>query len=85
LGFTKKEKSGAFCNAIIGLLAWVFAWFHQQVFASLCYILIPVVMIINDKRFRHNLAINKTPGETQSRRIASNAIQYNNRVLCSLE
>jgi uncharacterized membrane protein len=75
LNFTKKEESGALYNAIIGMLAFAFAWFHQQLFASLCYILIPVIMIINERRFRRGLSINKTAGEKQSRRITSKTIQ----------
>ena len=56
LQITKKEKRGALWNAIIGLAALIFAWFHLQLLASLCYILIPVVMIINERRHKGSLA-----------------------------
>lgn len=57
--FTQKESTGAIWNAVIGMIALLFAWLHLQLLASLCYIFIPVVMVINDSLFKQRMKKNK--------------------------
>lgn len=45
--FTNKEKRGAVWNAGIGLAAIVLAGVHAEMLAGICYLLIPVLLILN--------------------------------------
>ncbi len=53
--FTKKEKRGAFINAMIGALAALIAWAGKDLLSGFCYLLIPLVLILNERIFRHQL------------------------------
>jgi uncharacterized membrane protein len=50
--FTQKEIRGALFNFLIGLLALIFAYFGFELFAGLCYLLIPIVLIVNHSIFK---------------------------------
>lgn len=61
--FTRKEKRGALWNSFIGLLAIVFTWLSAPWLAGICYLLIPLILITNQKLFGLQLkrmAIKKT-------------------------
>lgn len=53
--FTKKETRGALWNAFIGLAAILFAAFRWEWQAGICYLMIPVVLILNELLFRKSL------------------------------
>jgi uncharacterized membrane protein len=50
--FTRKEQKGAWWNAMIGLLAIVFSLTGIFWLPGICYLMIPVILIINEYRFR---------------------------------
>ncbi|WP_264564746.1 TMEM175 family protein [Flavobacterium sp. N3904] len=50
--FTKKEVKGALLNSFIGLFALTFAYFDFELYAGLCYFLIPIVLIVNHYIFK---------------------------------
>ncbi len=52
--FTQKESRGALWNAMIGLLALLFAGFGLSMIAGICYLFIPVVLFINEKTFSNH-------------------------------
>lgn len=72
--FTKKETQAALWNAVIGLASLVFSWMHLSLFASLCYILIPLVMAINDLRFKKRMMKNKLSVHRQKHRVGSRSL-----------
>ncbi len=49
---TQKEVRGALWNSLIGLSALVFAFFHVETLAGICYLFIPVILIANQYIFR---------------------------------
>lgn len=53
--FTRKEKRGALWNAFIGLLAILLAWSGMEWMAGICYLLIPLLLFVNQKLFIHQL------------------------------
>ena len=53
LMFTQKESRGALWNAMIGIFALLFASFGLSMIAGICYLLIPVVLMINGRIFRY--------------------------------
>jgi uncharacterized membrane protein len=50
--FTKKEVSGALWNSFVGLFALIFAFLHHETLAGICYLFIPVILIINQLVFK---------------------------------
>jgi uncharacterized membrane protein len=52
LEFTRKEARGALMNAGIGLLALVLAWLRLEWLAGICYLLIPLVLFLNQGLFK---------------------------------
>ena len=50
--FTKKEARGALWNSIIGLVAIVFAWQGKEIMAGICYLLIPLILLLNQFLFK---------------------------------
>ncbi len=55
LKFTCKEKRGALWNALVGLAAILLAWTGQEWLAGLCYLLIPLLLIINEQLLKRQL------------------------------
>jgi uncharacterized membrane protein len=53
--YTRKEKRGALLNAIIGLIALIFALAGLEMFSGVTYLFIPVVLIINQQIFKQQL------------------------------
>jgi len=49
---TQKEVSGALWNFLVGLSALVFAFLHFETLAGICYLLIPVILIINQAIYK---------------------------------
>jgi uncharacterized membrane protein len=49
--YTMKERRGALMNAIIGALASLIAWLGVDWLSGICYLLIPVVLFINERIF----------------------------------
>ncbi len=49
--YTKKETRGALWNALIGLAAILFALLHWELASGLCYLLIPLLLFINNRLF----------------------------------
>jgi uncharacterized membrane protein len=49
---TQKEGRGALWNFLVGLSALVFAFLHLETLAGICYLLIPVILIINQYIFK---------------------------------
>jgi uncharacterized membrane protein len=52
LEFTRKEARGALMNAAIGLLALVLAWARLEWMAGVCYLLIPLILLLNHEWFK---------------------------------
>jgi hypothetical protein len=50
--FTRKETRGALGNSLIGLFALTFAYFDLVKYTGICYLLIPVVLIVNHYIFK---------------------------------
>lgn len=50
--FTQKEIRGALLNSLIGFFAITFAYFDFVKYAGICYLLIPVVLIMNHYIFK---------------------------------
>ena len=50
--FTIKERRGALWNAIIGLTAIILATAGAEALAGVCYLFIPLVLIINERIFK---------------------------------
>lgn len=55
LFYTKKEQRGAMMNAMIGVLAALIAWIGIDWLSGVCYLLIPLILILNDWAFKHQL------------------------------
>ena len=53
--YTKREMSGAICNAAIGLAAILPALAGWSLVAGLCYLSIPVVMTLNDGYYKRKV------------------------------
>lgn len=53
--YTQKESRGALWNAYIGLVAAVFAAFKWEALAGICYLFIPVVLIMNQYIFKRSV------------------------------
>jgi uncharacterized membrane protein len=49
---TEKEVRGALWNALVGLLAAVFAVLNWETLAGICYLFIPVILILNQYIFK---------------------------------
>jgi uncharacterized membrane protein len=54
--FTCKEKRGALWNALIGATAIIFAWAGEELFAGICYLVIPVLLIVNQQIFKKQIS-----------------------------
>jgi hypothetical protein len=52
LEFTRKEVRGALMNAGIGILALLLAWVRLEWLAGICYLLIPLVLLLNRGMFK---------------------------------
>jgi uncharacterized membrane protein len=50
--FTQKEVWGALWNALVGLLALTFAFFNYETLAGICYLFIPLILIVNQYVFK---------------------------------
>ena len=53
--YTKKERRGAFMNAMIGVVAALIAWAGKDMLSGICYISIPFVLVLNEQIFRRQL------------------------------
>jgi uncharacterized membrane protein len=53
--FTRNETRAALLNVFVGSASLVLAWFHLVVLASLCYLVIPLLMIVNDLVFKRSV------------------------------
>jgi len=49
---TQKEVRGALWNSLIGLFALAFAFLNFETLAGICYLLIPLILIINEYIFK---------------------------------
>ena len=49
---TQKEVRGALGNLLVGLIALLFACFHLTMVAGICYLFIPLILIINHYNFK---------------------------------
>jgi uncharacterized membrane protein len=54
--FTLKEKRGALWNAFVGLAAILLAWAGFELLAGICYLMIPLLLIINQEIFKRRTA-----------------------------
>jgi uncharacterized membrane protein len=52
---TNKEKRGAIWNVLIAAGAIILALFEKVSFAGICYLCIPVLMLLNERLFRRKL------------------------------
>jgi len=52
--YTQKETSGALFNMMVGLAASIFALLGWPVAAGICFLFIPVLLLLNGRRF-HNM------------------------------
>jgi len=50
--FTHREARGAMMNAAIGMIALLLAWLQLEWLAGICYLLIPLVLIMNNRLFK---------------------------------
>ena len=57
--FTRKEKRGALWNVFIGMAAIIMAFAGLESIAGICYLFIPVLLILNEKLFKKSLHIGK--------------------------
>jgi uncharacterized membrane protein len=57
--FTRKEKKGALWNGFIGVAAIFMALAGLESIAGICYLFIPVLLILNEKLFKKSLQIGK--------------------------
>ncbi|MGB3007011.1 MAG: TMEM175 family protein [Chitinophagaceae bacterium] len=55
--YTKKELNGAIMNAAIGAIAFILAWLHIAWLSGLTYLLIPVVIILNERNFKSRMRL----------------------------
>ena len=55
IAYTDKEKRGAFWNAMVGLSAIFLAFTKIEWLPGLCYLFIPVLLVINERIFRKQL------------------------------
>lgn len=53
--YTKKEKRGALWNALVGLIAILFALARFELLSGLCYLTIPILLIFNESILKKNL------------------------------
>jgi uncharacterized membrane protein len=53
--YTKKEKRGAIWNSLIGIIAIIFALAGMEWLAGLCFLLIPLLLILNNSLFNIKL------------------------------
>jgi len=49
---TTKEKRGAIWNVLIAVAAILFALFEKVSLAGICYLCIPILMLLNERYFR---------------------------------
>lgn len=47
---TKKERRGAFLNVCVGVAAMLLAFAGQEVLSGICYLLIPLLMVFNNRK-----------------------------------
>lgn len=52
---TEKEMRGAFWNSLIGIFALLFAFLHLELLAGICYLFIPVILLLNQQIFKNRL------------------------------
>lgn len=57
--FTIKEKRGALWNALVGLVAILLAFTGIAWLAGICYLFIPLVLIVNNRLFERDLKNDK--------------------------
>lgn len=53
--FTQKEARGALWNSFVGFFAVVFALFHLELLAGICYLFIPLLLLINQHIFKRKV------------------------------
>lgn len=54
-GYTKKEKRGALWNASVGIVAFLLAMARFEWLSGICYLTIPVLLVLNETIFRNQL------------------------------
>lgn len=47
---TKKERRGAFLNVCVGLASMLLAFAGQELLSGICYLLIPLLMVFNNRK-----------------------------------
>ena len=55
LAYTRKERRGAFLNCMIGLIAAPVAWIGPDWLSGICYLMIPVVLVLNEAMFKRQV------------------------------
>lgn len=60
--YTRKEKRGALWNALIGLLSILFAMTGVEWLGGICYLFIPLLLLINNNIFRRRVKKLKLQG-----------------------
>lgn len=60
---TKKERRGAFLNVCVGIAAMLLAFTGQELLSGICYLLIPILMVLNNRRAKqkNKITVNKAP------------------------
>lgn len=60
---TKKERRGAFLNVCVGLASMLLAFAGQELLSGICYLLIPLLMVLNNRKTKqkNNITANKAP------------------------
>jgi len=60
---TKKERRGAFLNVCVGLASMLLAFAGQELLSGICYLLIPLLMVLNNRKAKqkNNITANKAP------------------------
>ena len=62
--FTRKETRGALWNAMIGVAAILFALLGLTGISGVCYLLIPVALVTNERIFKKEIKKVKNPGKS---------------------
>jgi hypothetical protein len=57
--FTKKEKRGALWNGLIAAASIILALCGAETLSGICYLLIPLLLIINQQIFKRSLKHSK--------------------------
>lgn len=60
---TKKERRGAFLNVCVGLASMLLAFAGQELLSGICYLLIPLLMVLNNRKTKqkNNITATKAP------------------------